>query len=379
MLAVPAALGRTARTGHGGAAVSNRASLSAGAASSRRTPDRPVALRALRQQPALVDDVAAVRLLTSAPAASGAGGLSEDEVRWARAWLVCTQAAVVTATEHEVGKSVGPAFDAERVQAPKGLAGPARQAEVLAALVEAGVLRPAPDGVHTISGSALRGRTRTAERESSPRGPGGLQPVLPGPRVYWAPAVCAVHSASVEIDWVRAVAACGREPAALLILRTLAEYVIPADAWTGVPRRDFVDRSGYQQKQVRVALRRLVAAGVIEADGENGRTARYRFAARVLAPRWNQTGASERAGNPPVDVSRNHASAPDAVIGTPSIVSRAAARATASDPDVQGVEVVLGGVTVHMAPGASLDVGPGAHARIEVGADGRLSLRVHPG
>ena len=360
--------------------MSERATRGA-AAAARRLPDRPIPLRALRHHPALVDDVAAARLLASGTAfgtASGmAGELTADDVRWARAWLVCSQAAVAARPTFATADSAAPAFDARAVQPPKGLGDPARQVAILAALVDAGVLRPAVD-VARADSAAAGASTRRRDRSVAPDpGVGGAG----GPRyVCWAPAVCVVHAAAAEIDWPRAVAGCGREPATLLALRTLAEYLVPADAWTGVPRRDFVERTGYQQKQVRVALRRLAAADLIEADGESGRTARYRFTARALAPRWDQPGAPGPAiASSPAGIRSDPADTPSGAHQAGSSTPHLVSRPSTDRHDQQGVDVVLGGVTLRMAPGASLDVGPGAHAQIEVGADGRLSLRVQPG
>lgn len=307
-------------------------------------------LRALRHQPALVDDRAAARLL----AAGTSDALSPESVRWARAWLVCSQAVVAAEPGLGAEESSSLAFDPGQVAAPKGLGDAARQSAVLAALLAAGVLRA------------------TAGAEAG--------------RVSWAADICAVHSAAVTIDWPGVVSACGREPAALLVVRTLAEYVVPAHSWTVVPRRDLVERTSYMQKQVRVALRRLEAAGIIDAEGETGRTARYRFTEQALAPRWEQpsvvgpslVASDALAGSPETRV-HPAGSAPVMRPSHPTPAVRESARAQgAGSPSEQGVEVVIGGVTVRMAPGTSLDVGAGARAEVVVGPDGRMSLTVVP-
>lgn len=192
-------------------------------------------------------------------------------------------------------------------------------------------------------------------------------------RVTWSDTVCKQHQAAVALDWPRLVSGCGLEPASLLVVRTLAEYLLPLDAWAMVPRRDLVERTGYQQKQVRVALRRLAAAGLLEAEGESGRVARYRFTPAALGRRWDDEMPG--GGPPPI----TDPSFPT----TPAVVSEAARAsvAGASTPPTHvytaasdGLDVFVGGVTVRVAPGATLDVGMGAQARVEVGPDGRLRL-----
>lgn len=91
---------------------------------------------------------------------------------------------------------------------------------------------------------------------------------------------------ALALDWPAALASCDREPATLLVVRALAEHLVPPDALAAVPRRDLVARTGYQQKQVRVALRRLAAAAAIETEGDVGETARYRFTRRALGRAW---------------------------------------------------------------------------------------------
>ena len=187
----------------------------------------------------------------------------------------------------------------------------------------------------------------------------------------WAGEVCALHSAALTLDWPAIVALCGREPASLLVARTLAEYVVPAHDWTVVPRRDLVERTGYMQKQVRVALRRLEAAGLVESEGATGRTARYRFAARALASRWNESVDPPHAPGPALVAPSFPAAHGTVVRPTPTVATTQTERGEA-----QGVELEIGGVTVRMAPGTSLDVGAGARAQVAVGADGRLSLKI---
>lgn len=319
-------------------------------------PTVPVGLRALREQPVFVDDQAVGRLL-------GAAALGADDARWARAWLVCSHAALVGSPRYGIEPASGLSFDPHAVPAPKGIGSAARRDAVLCTLISAGVLRPA---VGSPESGVLRLRVE-------PRGAtaGEHATTLPE-RVAWSDAVCTRHPAAVALDWPGLVSACGREPAPLLMARTLAEFLLPLDAWAVVPRRDLVERTGYQQKQVRVALRRLAAAGLVEAEGESGRVARYRFTAAALGRRWGhdvprEALAAAAIPAPPVAaVISEAARAPVAGIDLPPVPVHHATGA--------GLDVVVGGVTVRVASGATLDVGAGAQARVEVGPDGRLRL-----
>jgi hypothetical protein len=132
-----------------------------------------------------------------------------------------------------------------------------------------------------------------------------------------------------------------------------------------VPRRDLVARTGYQQKQVRVAVRRLAALGLIEVEGDSGTTARYRLTSRTLGRPWGATPpASTRVASPPP------APAPPRPAPMPA--------ATVTGSDSAGVQIVLGGVAITVAPGAGFEVAPGMTARAELDPDGRPRLVLRP-
>ena len=348
-----------------GRVVSRRPPFAAGTA---RPAGDANGLRALREQPALADDQAVARRLS-------ASALSPDDSRWARAWLVCSQATLMADPRYGIDPTADLVFDPRQVPAPKGMADVARRVAVLDTLLTAGVLRPVPEvdaGVVARLGHAPHGHP--------PRGRPHLSavPAAPVPlsgRVSWTPAVCMVHSAAVTLDWPHVVSACGREPAALLVARTLAEFLLPLDAWSMVPRRDLVERTGYQQKQVRVALRRLAVAGLLEAEGESGRVARYRFAAPALRQRWSADPTATAPSRPAVSAA---AAAGPGAVGHTSPPGAPAPDATrpAANAAEGGIEMLVGGVTVRVASGASLDIAAGARARVEVGPDGRLRLSV---
>jgi DNA-binding transcriptional ArsR family regulator len=284
------------------------------------------ALRAVRREPLLLDDgMMAARL---------DGALPAETARWTRAWLVCWFAALVA--DERFGR-VDPwdlTVPLDAVALPKGAGDGARQRTVLQALADAGVA-----SVH----EETHGRRSLRV-------------------VRFAEDVFTEHPAALGVDWSTVVARCGAEPAALLVMRTLVELIVPLDGTAAVPRRDLVSRTGYQQKQVRVALRRLVAADLIVADGDVGTTARYRLTPRALGRLW------------PSDHT------PEPVVERP-VVERVATPVTVPPPVSaagDGVRVMIGGATVTVAAGASFEIGAGVAARLELGPDGRPRLVVGP-
>lgn len=310
---------------------------------------RPV-LRALRHDPLFVDDQAvAARLLvpasrprTASEVPAGTARLTAELARWARAWLVCWHAALVRDQRYGLDEPWTIALSLDDVAPPRGIADPGRLGAVLDALHALGVLVAEPAG----SDQA-------------------------GARVRAARDVFAEHPAAVAVDWPTVVAACQREPAALLVVRTLAELIVPLDTFAAVPRRDLVERTGYQQKQVRVALRRLAAAGLLEAESDVGTTGRYRFAPRALGRAWPAVPATApHAATPPP--------LPSPVAAVVVAVPRSRDAAAVPGPAGGGMQVVVGGVTVAVAAGTAFAIDPGFSARLEVGEDGGPRLVVVP-
>lgn len=286
-------------------------------------------LRAIRSEPLLLDDrFVADRL---------AGALPDDVSRWARAWLVCWFATLVA--DERYGRldpwDIDVPLDA--VVTPKGAGDAARLRLVIDAL--------AASGVATVEETSRGRRVERIGRVSAD--------------------VFASHHAALALDWGTAVARCGGEPAAILVLRALAELVVPLDAVAAVPRRDLMARTGYQQKQVRVALRRLLAADLVAAEGEVGTTARYRFTPRALGRAWPEQPPA--AGPAPVLVS--------APPSNPVQAPMPAATSATGD----GVRLVIGGATLTIAAGASFEIGEGIAARLELGPDGKPRLVVDGG
>lgn len=310
-----------------------------------RTP-----LRALRQQPLLVDlRAVGERMRTGrTPGRSPVGGAlpSSDDGRWARAWLVCAQATLVRDPRYGLEEPWAIPFSITAIRAPRGASDPERLAGALAALEASGIIR--------VDGNE------------------GPEPVARIGRQFFMP-----HPAAVALDWTESIAACGNEPATLLVLHALAEMVVPLDAWTAVPRRDLVEATGYQQKQVRVALRRLGAAGLLEAEGDAGVTARYRFTGRALGRVWETPSLVSL----PVAVDSTPQSVTPPLPTGSGLTPDAGARARTTNDlarETSGLRVSVGGVTVSIAPGADFEIGAGLGARLEVGEDGEPVLIVGP-
>jgi hypothetical protein len=312
-----------------------------GAMTAERT--RP-ALRALRREPALIDDRLVAERLAERPE------LSPEAARWARAWLVCWQAALVADDRYGLDEPWEIPLALRRVVVPRGGGDAARRERVLEALASAGLVTvfPAPSVGH----SAARTGARTARV--------GRDAFVD-------------HPAAMGVDWPGVVAVCA-EPAPLLVLRALAELALPGDAlgdaFTSVPRRDLMAATGYQHKQVRLAIRRLVALGLLDVEGDTGTTARYRLSPRAVGQPWRAAPVRPAAGPAAV-------AAPPASSGSAAPTETPPAGAAATDRE--GLEVTLGGVAITVAPGGGFEIGPGMVGRVERGPDGRPRLVVRLG
>lgn len=319
---------------------------------------RPV-LRALRREPLLVEDtLAAARLAQSASRpglGTGPAADAADRLRWSRAWLVCAQAALVA--DERYGREDPWSVDLAlaNITSPRGGGDHHRQRQLLGELQAAGVLRV----------------------------DGGAPFESPSVRISLARDMFTEHRAAVAIDWPLLVERSGAEPAQLLVARALADLVAPLDAFTAVPRRDLVARTGYQLKQVRTALRRLISSGLVEAEGDAGITARYRFSALALGRGWDQpTVDSTSVGHwgvastvAPVPMGDGAAPRVRDATQRPSV-----ARTTSAAPvrAMDGVEVAIGGATITIASGGSFQVGAGLTARAELEENGRVRLVIEP-
>ena len=288
-------------------------------------------LRALRQEPLLVDGHAAALQLRRR---SATVRLPPDAERWVRAWLVCAHAALVGSARFGLDEPWTIPLCLDDVRTPRGAGDRARVRALLTTLTTAGVLLPA-------AGATPDGMVRLDR------------------------AIFTAHHAAIALDWPALVAACGAEPAALLTLRALAELIVPLDAWTAVPRRDLMAHTGYGAKQTRVALRRLAAEALIEVEGEVGETARYRFTSRAFGRPWAQAVPSLAPGAALVP--------PVAPGGAPEALPPSVAGGTAP---ADGLRVSVSGVTLTLAAGADFTIDAGLAARLELGADGRPTLRV---
>jgi DNA-binding transcriptional ArsR family regulator len=334
------------------------------------------ALRALRHEPWFVDDSTAERSLASAR-------VPAESARLARAWLVCWQAALVA--DDRYGRVEPWAIDLSvgEIAVPRGAGDAERRDELLRALCDArlATVVEAEGDVESQSSSVA-----TLDRRLGHPGEGRTT------RATLARGAFAEHRAALALDWRALVGASDREPAVLLTARALAELLVPLDAFSAVPRRDLIERTGYQQKQVRVALRRLEAAEFLESESAVGATARYRFTARALGRQWTKPDAvsteAASAASGPLRLSSNADSAgaaaasaaparaaeavdssSDPAVGRPREVSPAAAQAS-------GVSVTVGGVTLAVDSGAVLAIGAEFTATLSLGADGRPHLTI---
>jgi hypothetical protein len=192
-----------------------------------------------------VDDLGAAPVLA---AAAGTGEDAASLVRWTRAWLVLWQGALHAA----------------------GVIGAEAPWTVPVALAAVPTLKGDPDGRRREAAVALLERAGLLACRDD-----GASGTLAAP-------LFVAHRAGLEVDWGWACGAAAREPAALLVLRALSELVAPLDAAAPVSLRELAARTGYGEKQVRVALRRLVEAHALVATEAPGQPARYRLSDAAL-------------------------------------------------------------------------------------------------
>ena len=267
-------------------------------------------LRALRLDPVLVDDLALDARL--AAGVSSAPGLDADpeSVRWARAWRVVWQGVLHAA----------------------GVIGTVPPSSVSTPLADVPGLKGDPAGTRRAGALDLLERLALLHRTD-----GGAAARLDD-------ALFTRHRAGLEVDWAAAARACRHEPAPLLTLRALVEVVVPPDTPTPVSLRELAGRTGYAEKQVRVALRRLAEAGVISAVESAGQATRYRLTPAALG-----RPALTPAPSIPSPIAQSiPSSIPSTTPGTTPPVA-----ALGQTP---ALRLTLNGVTLGIAPGLAADV-----------------------
>jgi hypothetical protein len=100
----------------------------------------------------------------------------------------------------------------------------------------------------------------------------------------------------------------------------------------------------------------------VSAEGDVGTTARYRLTARALGRDWTGTAAEPAPAR----------------VRAPAPVEPARAPVAAAPTDDRGMQLVIGGASVTLAPGARFEIGEGVSARLEIGPDGELRMVVRP-
>ncbi|GJG89486.1 hypothetical protein tb265_46670 [Gemmatimonadetes bacterium T265] len=277
-----------------------------------------VALRAVRVAPVLVDDLALTRAVDGSAWAAN-GSPDPEIVRWARAWTIGWQS----------------------VLHARGIVGAADPWTVALSPADWPELRGDPDRHRLDAAVALLKQVGLADS----RGDGA---VTLGPRAF------VPHRAGLELDWGAAFRACRGEPAALLTLRAVVDGLAALDDPAPLTLRELASRSGYGEKQVRTALQRLIAAGVLATRESPGQPTRYRITDALLG-----------RGGP----------APAAPVG-PQRLSEAPAPASPPAPSHQtapAFRLSLNGATVAIAAGMT--------ASVELDADGvpHVHLTAPPG
>ena len=285
----------------------------------------PSPLRALRLDPVLVDDLALDARLAAGVSSAAALAADSESVRWARAWLVVWQGVLHAA----------------------GVIGTVSPSSVATPLADVPGLKGDPAGTRRAAAIELLERLALLHRTDS------------GAAARLDDALFVRHRAGLEVDWAAAARACRHEPAPLLTLRALVEVVVPPDAPTPVSLRELAGRTGYAEKQVRVALRRLAEAGVVSAVESAGQATRYRLTPTTLG---RPVPTPAPSISPPV---------PQAIPAPPPAPTPPVSAPAAQAAQPPALRLTLNGVTLGIAPGLAADV--------TLDADGvpHVSLRPH--
>lgn len=302
------------------------------------------ALRAVRLNPVLVDDRALVRELGRLHPVVGSGSdvdASDPEiVRWTRAWLVAWQGALCARSA--IGRVDAWSVSIPRDEWPtlKGDPDHRRRDAAVALLVHAG-----------LASAARPEHTRRGESQLAPDASVaiGLEAITLTERAFIE------HRAGLELDWSAAYRACRAEPAALLTLRAVVDCVQVLDDPTPITLRELAARTDYGEKQVRVALRRLVEAEILATRNAPGQPTRYRVTDRMLGRVNDSSVGSTR----PMALDTS----PPAVRRTPDAPSAAPRQSGAP-----AFRLTLNGATLTLPAGLTADV--------EVDADGVPHLRI---
>jgi hypothetical protein len=291
----------------------------------------PTPLRALRRPPVLVDDLGTLPRLISAARALPAGsalGDPEELVRWTRAWLIAWQGAYAARGLVGHADPWTVALPLTDLPSLKGDPDRRRQHAALALLTRADLLALTPDGAAATLGEAA----------------------------------FVAHRAGLELAWDAIGPAIRFEPAALLVVRALAELVVPPDVAQRVTLRELSARTGYVGKQVRIALRRLAEAGVVRVREAAGAPTQYHF-----ADAFTSRGDVARA-TPPRGPRADQAT--PALSPAPPIAPAAAATDLPLAERSVALRMTLNGVT--------LSIGPGMTPYVELGPDGVPHVRFDP-
>ncbi len=306
-------------------------------------------LRAVRVSPVLVDDLAVVRALVGGRAAGGRadGDTPADTpppdaavLRWTRAWLVAWQAAL----------------------AARGVIGTADAWTVALPRSDWPTLRGDPDRRRQAAAVELLARTRLAEWDAA----GALRLVE---RAFVS------HRAGLEVDWPAAYRACRAEPASLLTLRAVVDCLPALDDPGPITLRELAARTDYGEKQVRIALHRLVEARVLATREAAGQPTQYRltdlYLGRGTPPPVGPALVPRRSPDPPAGAPDRAAMAPapaPAAVGTPD--ARSAESPVAPSRATPAFRLSLNGATVALAAGltASVELDPDGVPHLHVGA-----------
>lgn len=308
-----------------------------------------VALRALRLTPVLVDDHALVRELGRSDPVRGAGSdLDAPEaelVRWTRAWLVAWQAELYARSV--IGRVHAWDVSIPRDEWPrlKGDPDHRRRDAAVALLVRTG-----------LAGAAPPDHTRHARAQLAPDASARVAPDT----LVLTERAFVEHRAGLEIDWSAAYRACRAEPATLLTLRAVVDCLPVLDDPGPVTLRELALRTDYGEKQLRLALRRLVEANVLATHDAPGQPTRYRVTDRLLG-RTNEPPA----GRPSPVVLDN---SPPAIRRAPDTRAAAPPQPGAPASGAPAFRLTLNGATLTLPPGLTADV--------EIDDDGVPHLRI---
>jgi hypothetical protein len=196
----------------------------------------------------------------------------------------------------------------------------------------------------------------------------------PDPRLVFVERLLQPAGSAEYLDWPSVVNSLHGHTPALLVLRSVLDYLQSPSEWVSVTYHDLAERSSYSVGMVRYGIDQLAKAGVLERRMHAGRGHEYRCTAWALGRSAIGSTTSLPVGDlveslpsPPGLKVRDPEATPPSSITTGSIV---AGQVPAADEVPAAVTVQVGDVIVQVPAGTVI--------RMQVTSDGATVYHVGP-